>query len=127
MITIRELGEHFHYLPQDQVDILLEIHNLVSLAAPGAVEDIRRYGVVYYDQERGGPVSAGICQSLLRGRQVHLAFNHGAYLPDPGGLLQGNRLVKRWIIIENYDHAPWEEIARLIEASARFDPYTLKP
>lgn len=122
MISLHELESHFQHLPAGQLDILVEIHNLVAQACPRAVEDIRSYGIVYYDAQRGGPVSAGICQALLRGGQVRLAFNHGAFLPDPHGLLTGDRLPKRYIPILNYEDAPWECLAELIGASARFNP-----
>jgi len=127
VINLRELEEHFRHLPPGQVDILAEIHNLVAHTVPYAVEELRREGVVYYDASRGGPVSAGICQALVKTGHIRLAFIHGAFLPDPGGLLEGPEKYKRFARIESYDQAPWEDLAALIQASAAFDPYTLQP
>ncbi|RPI24430.1 MAG: DUF1801 domain-containing protein [Chloroflexota bacterium] len=125
MISVHELEEHFRYLPPEQLDIVVEIHNLVARVAPGALEVLRREGLVYYDAHRGGPVSAGICQTLVQPDQIRLAFNLGAFLPDPHGLLEGNLIAKRFARIVSYEDAPWDDLAALIQASASFDPRTL--
>lgn len=126
MISPHELEMHFGYLKQDWLDIILEIHNLVAQAAPGATVELRRYGIVYYDGARGGPVSAGICQSLVKPDHLRLAFNHGAFLPDPLHLLEGETFPKRFIRLFTYEHAPWEYIESLILASSKFDPRSLE-
>jgi hypothetical protein len=54
-------------------------------------------GISYYFKERGGPVSAGICQINVLEDHVRLGFIHGAYLPDPRDLLEGDRKVKRFV------------------------------
>ena len=79
---------------------------------------------MYYYAERGGPVSAGICQILIQPDHIRLAFNHGVNLPDPAQLLEGNRLVKRFLRIASFDQACWDEIRALIQWSSRFDPYS---
>jgi hypothetical protein len=121
MIPLHDLEKHFQHLPPDSLDILIEIHNLVARVSPAAIEDIRRDGVVYYDAGRGGPVSGGICQALFEPGDIRLAFNLGVFLPDPAGLLEGERVAKRFMHIRSYDDAPWEQIAALIQASAHFD------
>jgi hypothetical protein len=55
-----------------------------------------------------------------------LGFIHGAFLPDPKGLLVGEPKYKKHIRLYSYEDAPWEYLRQLIEASSRFDPYTLK-
>lgn len=125
MITIHELESHFSHLPGPLLEIVVELRNLVQQIAPNATEVVRREGLVYFWAERGGPVSAGICQIIIKPNHIRLAFNHGAFLPDPIGLLEGDRLVKRFTRIQEYDTAPWEELRALIEASSRFDPYSL--
>jgi hypothetical protein len=40
--------------------------------------------------------------------------------------LEGNEKYKRYVKLYSYAQVPWEELRALIEASARFDPYTLK-
>ena len=64
MLSLPELIEHYQTLSAEQLDILVELRNLVAQIAPGAAEEIRRQGLVYYWAERGGPVGAGICQIL---------------------------------------------------------------
>jgi hypothetical protein len=126
MISIEQIEERFRLLPPDQLDIIIELRNLVAAIAPEAAETVRRDGLVYFHAGRGGPVSAGICQIWIRPGHVRLAFNHGAYLPDPRGLLVNEgRRVKRYVPIAGYDTAPWDDLRALIEASNRFDPRTL--
>lgn len=124
MISVHELETHFSMLPEPLLEILVELRNLVQQIAPEATEVIRREGLVYYRSERGGPVSAGICQIIIKPDHIRLAFNHGVFLPDPDGLLEGDRLVKRFTRVRDYDSAPWERLKALIEASSRFNPYT---
>ncbi len=128
MLSLEQLQQHFSHLPAAEMDILIELRNLVAQAAPLAAEAVRREGLVYFHAQRGGHVSAGICQILLRPDAVRLAFNHGAFLPDPAGLLRAEgRAYKRFVPIASFDEAPWEDLRALIEAAARFDPRTLAP
>jgi hypothetical protein len=125
MISVGEIERNFHFINQDQLAVLLEIHNLVSEISPGASAEIRRYGIVYYDASRGGPVRAGICQSLIKGGHIRLAFIHGAFLPDPYHLLQGETFPKRYVRINEFDTAPWEAMKALIAAHSLLDPAQL--
>lgn len=113
------------YTPTELRDITLELRNIIASVAPSATEVIRREGFVYYDKARGGPVSAGICQIHLCQDHIRLAFIHGAFLPDPKGLLEGPEKYKRYVMLYSYEQAPWEDLKALITASAQFDPYTL--
>jgi len=111
--------------PAPLQDIALELRSLIVTAAPGVTETAHRKGFTYYFAERGGPVSAGLCQILIQPGHLRLAFNHGAFLPDPKGLLQGEQKYKRYVRLSDYERAPWNDLRSLIAASARFDPYTL--
>lgn len=124
MITLRELEIRYPQVRTDLFEIAVELRNLVLEIAPDACEEVRWNGLVYYHARRGGPVSAGICQILFQTDHIRLAFNHGAFLPDPGGLLEGDRIVKRFTRVSSYESARWEELRELISASSRFDPYT---
>ncbi len=124
MNTLREIEEHFQYLPHEMMDVLIELRNLVARIAPDATEVFHRNGITYYHADRGGPVSAGVCQILVREDHIELAFIHGAFLPDPQHLLEGNGIAKRFIPIRSYDQAPWDYLAEMIDLSDRFDPYT---
>jgi len=124
MLSTHTLAQHFQHLSQDFQDVILEIHGIVAAVNPQATERLDRNGVTYFDADRGGPVTAGICQVLLRDDHLRLAFIHGALMPDPQHLLvKEGRLAKRYLVIKSYDTAPWEQIKALIEAHNKFDPY----
>jgi hypothetical protein len=111
--------------PPHLVEIVLELRDMVQAIAPDAVERVLRKGLGYHRAERGGPVKAGVCQIEIHRDHVRLAFIHGAFLSDPIGLLQGERLYKKYAQIKQYEDAPWEALADLIRASASFDPGSL--
>jgi hypothetical protein len=75
------------------------------------------------------PPSCGIspwsCAASSPLSHLRLAFIHGAFLPDPKGLLEGPEKYKRFVKLYSYEHAPWDDLKALITASAHFDPYTL--
>jgi len=124
MLSTHTLAQHFQHLSQDFQDVILEIHGIVAAVNPQATERLDRSGVTYFDANRGGPVTAGICQVLLREDHLRLSFIHGALMPDPQHLLvKEGRLAKRYLVIKSYDTAPWEQIKVLIEAHNQFDPY----
>lgn len=124
MLTLREVEAHFAHLPPDLLEVVLELRNLAAQAAPGACEELRRGGVVYF-HPGGGPVSAGICGIQARRDHVRLYFTHGAFLPDPFHLLiDEGRLAMRCARIDSYETAPWDALRALIEAHACFDPHT---
>lgn len=111
--------------PEPLKDIVFELRNLVAEIAPYATEKILWGSLSYFDAPRGGAVKGGICQIEIHADHVRLSFIHGAFLPDPGELLQGERLAKRYIRLESYESAPWEQLGELIRASAEFDPASL--
>jgi hypothetical protein len=113
-------------LPPDQQDVVLELRSLIVTAAPGATEQPRRSGFSYYFAERGGPVSASLCQIIWRHGEILLAFNHGALLPDPRHLLRGPAKYKKFTRLPDFACVPWDDLRALIAAAARFDPYTLR-
>lgn len=126
MLPTQLIASHFCTLSPDALSVILELRNIIGRASPDATEEIRRQGLVYYDSKRGGPVSAGICQILIDDGALRLSFIHGAFIPDPHGLLvdQGGRLAKRDLPLPGYDEVPWNDVEQLILAHSRFDPYT---
>lgn len=123
--------EHFiekyldHVQPELR-DIVLEIRNIVASVAPEATESQHSRGFSYYYKERGGPVSAGVCQIGIFQDHIRLGFIHGAFLADPEGLLVGEPKYKKHVRLYHYEQVPWEYLKQLIEASSRFNPYTQK-
>ena len=105
-----------------QVEICLEIRNIVAAIAPRAEERLVKNRLTYHDPTRGGPVKAGICGISLHEDHVRLHFVHGAFLEDPLGLLEGDRLAMRFMRIYSYTGAAWDEITALIQRSEAFRP-----
>jgi hypothetical protein len=125
MLPLHQVETFLAPAPARFQDIVLELRNLVFRAAPDAVEVIRWGALAYFHAGGGGIVSAGICQIGIQADHVRLAFIHGAFLPDPEGLLQGDRKAKRYICLTDFEQAPWQALNGLISASARFDPRSL--
>ncbi len=125
MLPTSRLDSYLEHTPAELRDIVLEIRNLIASVAPTAAEVRHSRGFSYYDDKRGGPVSAGICQIGIYQDHIRLAFIHGAFLPDPQGLLEGERLYKKYVRLSSYEDAPWEYLKGLIVASASLDPRTL--
>ena len=126
MLPERSVENYLQQVPAELRDIVLEIRNIVASVAPEATESQHSRGFSYYYKERGGPVSAGICQIGIYHDHIRLGFIHGAFLPDPEGLLVGEPKYKKHVRIYHYEEAPWEHLKQLIEASSRFNPYTQK-
>jgi len=125
MLATQSVMNHFQHIEPRLMDIVFELRNIITSVYPGAAESIHRRGMTYFAAERGGHVSANICQIVIFTDHVCLAFIQGAFLPDPHHLLQveGLRIAKRFIEIHDYEKAPWEDLKRLIEAAADFNPY----
>ena len=126
MLTLHEVETFLQDTPSPLQEIVLELRNLIMHVAPDAEEVIRWGGLSYFHSGRGGLVSAGICQVGINADHIRLAFIHGAYLPDPKHILEGDRKAKRYVRIHSYDQAPWEDLEELIRVSARFDPRSLQ-
>jgi hypothetical protein len=120
--------ERFLWLaPPHLKEIALEVRSLVSSACPHATERILWGGLSYHDAAKGGPVKGAICQIKVERDGVRLSFIHGVRLNDPAGLLTGDRLSKRHLVIDRYDEAPWQLILALVEQAAALDPSTFGP
>jgi hypothetical protein len=126
MLPERYVEKYLQQVRPELRDIVLEIRNIVASIAPDATESQHSRGFSYYHKERGGPVSAGICQIGIFHDHIRLGFIHGAFLPDPKGLLLGQPKYKKHVRLYHYEEAPWEYLRDLIAASSHFDPYSLK-
>jgi hypothetical protein len=124
-LSILEVEGFLQYKPPHLRDIVLELRNLVASVTPEASERILWKGLSYHDEQRGGPVKAGICQIEIHRDHVRLSFIHGAFLEDPETKLEGDRLAKRYVRLTSYEDTPWEYLRGLIKDSAEFDPSSL--
>lgn len=122
MLPFHQVENFLKFTPQPLQEIVLELRNIIFSVAPDTVEVVRWGGLSYFHEGRGGIVSAGICQIEIHKEHVRLAFIHGAFLPDPHKLLFGTQKAKRFIEIDSYDNAPWEDLKALILSASKFDP-----
>ncbi len=127
MLPTRQVEQYRQYVRPELRDIGRELRSLIISVAPPVTETIDRLGLTYFYRERGGPVSAGLCRISVERDHVRLAFMHGAFRPDPLGLVQGDRLAKRYVAIDCYESAVWDALKALLEASNRFDPCAPRP
>ena len=126
MLTWHEVEAFLQDTPDPLREIVLELRNIIHSAVPDAEEVIRWGGLSYFHAGRGGLVSAGICQVGIHADHIRLAFIHGAFLPDPKGLLQGDGKAKRYVSITSYNDAPWSDLEELLVKSSAFDPRSLE-
>ena len=122
MLPFHAVEAYLKYTPSQLSEIVLELRNLVVEEAPGATEDIRHGGIVYYFEESGGPVSAGICGIAIKPDHIRLYFTQGAFIPDRAHLLKGSGKAMRYLELTSFESVPWEEIRVLIKNHADFDP-----
>jgi len=125
MLPTSNLVHHLDHVSPEIRDIVLELRNLIASIAPDAAEVRHSKGFSYFHGQRGGTVSAGICQIIIFEDHVRLAFIHGAFLPDPLGLLIGDAKYKKYIRITSYDEAPWDYLKLMITESSNFDPRSI--
>jgi hypothetical protein len=102
--------------------LVLAVRSVVRRAVPDAEESLLWGGLSYHRPEVGGRVKGAVCQIGYKRGKVRLDFIHGIRLPDPSGLLQGDRLSKRYVPVETAEDAERPEIAALIREAAALDP-----
>jgi hypothetical protein len=125
MLPLSSLLHYLEHVSPEIRDIVLELRNLIASVAPNAAEVRHSRGFSYFDDQRGGTVSAGICQIIIFEDHVRLAFIHGAFLPDPLGLLVGEAKYKKYVRITSYENAPWDYLKSMIAESSNFDPRSI--
>jgi hypothetical protein len=108
--------------PDHVCDLVMELRELVLTTAPEATETFRWKGLCYYKAYEGGIVKGSVCQIAIEDDCVHLAFIHGAFLPDPDGLLQGDRKAKRYIPIRSPKDIRRAAFKKLIRAAVDYKP-----
>jgi hypothetical protein len=118
--STQEIRRYFQFHPPPMIDLLLELRGLVFKVAPHASERILWNGLAYHDHRIGGPVKGAICQLAIETGQVQIGFIHGAFLPDPTGLLQGERKSKRFLQVESLETTPWNELQALLASAAAY-------
>ena len=103
--------------PDDVRDTTLMARSLVLDIAPALDEQIAFGALCYYREGAPyGVIGGNVC--LLDGKRgrLEIAFLHGASLPDPEGLLQGEAKAKRYVVIEGLSDLMRPALAALIRA-----------
>jgi len=111
-------------LPPEVRDIVRAAREVVLRIAPGVEETVLWDGLSYHRPEVGGRVKGAVCLLSAKGGRVRLEFIHGVRLSDPGRLLQGNRLSKRFVPLRRAADAESPGIAALLRDAATQDPAT---
>jgi hypothetical protein len=119
--SLSEVKSALRFQRQDLVDLVLEIRSIVVSVNPSATERIGSRGLTFYDADKGGTITGGICFVDIQDDHVRLRFGLGAFLDDPKSLLSGDQLNMRYLDISSFDDAPWTDIEALIQASANLD------
>ena len=117
-----ELTSYCQELPADTREIVLALRDVVRRTVPQAVESVLWGGLSYHRPDVGGRVKGAVCQVVVKRSRVRLDFIHGVRLSDPGRLLQGDRLSKRFVPITAVADANRPEIAALIREAAALEP-----
>jgi hypothetical protein len=97
------------------------LRGLVKRAVPGSIERVRTgWGVIGYDVPVGrrARLFAFVWPEV---EHIHLGFQHGVLMDDPGGVLQGAGTTKRvrWLTLRRLDEIREAEFQDLVREAAR--------
>jgi hypothetical protein len=109
--------------PDELCDLVLAVRDLVLRVVPGCVE-ARKFGCLSYfkPDHPYGSIGGNICMIGWRDDAVHLAFIHGAALPDPEQLLCGSGRAKRHVPLTSTSQVCRPALVRLIRAAVAYSP-----
>jgi len=124
-MTSSVLDEFLDSLSPEARKLVSALRNVIRRAVPEAEESIVWGALSYHRPEVGGRVKGAVCQIVVKGDKVRLDFIHGIRLADPHGLLQGDRVSKRFVPITSVADARRPEVAALIDEAAALDPTSL--
>jgi hypothetical protein len=121
-VTQGDLKKFLDALPPEARQLVSALRDVVHRTVPHAEETLLWGGLSYHRPEVGGRVKGAVCQIGVKRGVVRLDFIHGIRLADPCGLLQGDRLSKRFVPIGSAADARRPEIVKLILEAAALDP-----
>jgi hypothetical protein len=97
--------------------VLTAVRDLVRELHPGAVETASRKELTVTWGYPGGKMKAGYAYARPYKAHLNLGFFHGAYLPDPAGLLQGTGKTLRHVKLRLPDEALAPPVRDLLAAA----------
>jgi hypothetical protein len=110
-------------MPEELVDRVLEVRDFVLSVVPEVVEGIKFNSLTYYRPDQPwGSIGGHVCSIGVREDEVFLGFLHGAFLPDPAGLLHGKAKSKRDLPIDSVRTLRDPAVKALLRASLEHRP-----
>jgi hypothetical protein len=109
--------------PDELCDLVLELRDLVCRVAAASTEAVKFGCLCYFKPDQPyGVIGGNVCMIGWREDAVRLAFIHGAYLPDPEGLLKGSGKAKRYVEIRSRADIRQPAVTHLIRAALAYTP-----
>ena len=108
--------------PPAMRDIAEALRSIVRRAVPNVVEAVRPgWRLIGYDIPAGARRSVYFCWVAPEPGHVHLGFQYGIFMDDPGGVLIGRGITRkvRWVTMRESDPIPETQLAELVREGAR--------
>lgn len=117
-LSVDDIAAYLKECPAEVCDLVLALRDVVLKTSPDAAEAIKFHSLCYYMADSPyGAIGGNVCTIDGRSGVVRLGFIQGATLPDPEGLLQGDRKAARFVVIQSLRQARSRAIRELIRAS----------
>lgn len=109
--------------PQDLRPLVRAARARVLEIAPHLHEKVAFHALCYF--RAGVPygvIGGNVCLVVVKRGVLHLAFLHGAFLPDPQRILTGHAKSKRDLPIRSAEDLARPAVSDLIRAAVVYDP-----
>ncbi len=103
-------------------EILMAVREMMAGFAPRVVETIRERGISYHKPDEGGFVKGGVGGIDPHDDGVRFKFIHGAFLPDPQHLLEGDQIAMRQLTLHSMREVRRPAFKALVRAAVDFIP-----
>jgi hypothetical protein len=124
-LTPEQLTNFLAGVPSEFCDTILELRDFVLRTTPAVDEAIRFHALCYFKPGlRYGAIGGNVCMIAPKQACIRLDFIHGAFLPDPAGLLQGSAKSKRYVEIHSARDIQRGPIQALLRAALAHTPAT---
>jgi hypothetical protein len=121
-LSTHEILKFLNHYPVEIQEIFLGVREAVFKVVPSAWEKYKMNGIAYFLEEKSTSLKGMICHVVPLPEYVQIGFIFGAFMPDPGGLLEGKQKAKRMVHLREYEKVPWEALEDLIKAASEIDP-----
>jgi hypothetical protein len=122
-LTDDEIEPVLQSCSEENASLILELRDFVRGVVPEVAEAIKFHSICYFKPDMPyGSIGGNVCGIGEHKGKVYLSFIHGASLPDPDGLLQGDGKAMRKIPISSSADIQRSAFERLIIASVHYNP-----